>query len=247
MELKGKVALVTGGGRGIGKAISLELGRQGCSVAIVVRSGVEAAEAVAHAIEEMGGRAMAIPTDVADFAQAGSVVASVREQLGRFDILVCNAGITRDGVSWKMTEEAWDTVIDVNLKGYFNYCRAAAQIFKEQGSGKIVAVSSINGLRGKFGQCNYSAAKAGGIALAKSLAKELGRFGVNVNVVAPGMVETEMAANIPASFLETARAETALGRIAAPEEVASVVAFLCSERARHITGEVIKVDGGQYI
>lgn len=248
LGLQDKVAIVTGGGRGIGAAIALELGRQGCAVAIVeVGSQLDAARSVAADIEAAGGRGLVLEADVRDFARAEAVVATVREQLGRLDVLVCNAGITRDGVSWKMTEEAWDDVLAVNLKGYFNYCRAAARVFKEQRSGKIVNIASINGLRGKFGQTNYAAAKAGGIALSKSLARELGAFGVNVNVVAPGMVETDMARQLPAEFLERAAAETVLGRLATPQDVADVVAFLCSDRARHVTGEVIKVDGGQYI
>jgi 3-oxoacyl-[acyl-carrier protein] reductase len=146
-----------------------------------------------------------------------------------------------------MTEEQWDTVINVNLKGYFNYNKAAALVFKDQKGGKIVNISSINGMRGKFAQTNYAASKGGEIAMSKSLARELGKFNVNVNVVAPGMVMTEMAHAIPPEFLTKAMDETAVGRFATPEECADVVVFLCSDRARHITGEVIKVDGGQYM
>jgi len=160
---------------------------------------------------------------------------------------VCNAGINRDGVIWKMSEDKWDEVIDVNLKGCFNYCRAAAQVFRERKSGKIVIIASVNGLRGKFGQTNYCASKGGEIALAKALARELGRYDVNVNVVAPGMVRTDMTRDLPREVVERAIDESVLGRIADPEDCANVVAFLCSDRARHITGEVIKVDGGQYI
>jgi 3-oxoacyl-[acyl-carrier protein] reductase len=146
-----------------------------------------------------------------------------------------------------MSEEQWDRVISVNLKGYFNYNKAAALVFKEQKSGRIVNISSINGIRGKFGQANYSAAKGGEIAMSKTLARELGKFNINVNVVAPGMVMTEMARNIPPEFLNKAVDETVLGRIASPEDCANLVVFLCSNRSRHITGEVIKIDGGQYI
>jgi 3-oxoacyl-[acyl-carrier protein] reductase len=146
-----------------------------------------------------------------------------------------------------MSEEQWDTVINVNLKGYFNYNKAAACVFKDQKGGKIVNISSINGLRGKFAQSNYAASKGGEIAMSKSLAKELGKFNVNVNVVAPGMVMTDMAHNIPQEFLVAAMDETAVGRFATPEECANVVAFLCSDKSRHVTGEVIKVDGGQYM
>jgi 3-oxoacyl-[acyl-carrier protein] reductase len=247
LGLAGKRALVTGGSRGIGAAVTVELARLGCDVAFTYRSRAAEAKAIAGRVEEAGRRALALQADVADFAQTDTTVAAVLESLGGLDILVCNAGITWDGVLWKMSEKQWDTVIDTNLKGYFNYNRAAAGIFKEQRSGKIVNISSINGLRGKFAQCNYSASKAGNIALTKALAKELGKFNVNVNAVAPGMVMTEMAETIPPEYLNAAVKETALGRIATTEDVAHVVAFLCSDLARHVTGVVVKVDGGQYI
>jgi len=247
LALKGKVALVTGGSRGIGAAIALELGRQGCHVAVTCRGQVEAAEAVAKQIQGFGGRTLVAKADVADFKESQKVVDTVIKELGGLDILVCNAGITMDGVIWKMTEEQWDKVIDTNLKGYFNYNRAAVAHMKDRKWGKIVNLSSINGLRGKFAQVNYSASKGGIIAMSKALAKEVGKFGINVNVVAPGMVSTEMAEHIPVEFINLAVKETVLGRVAEAEDVANVVAFLCSDRSRHVTGEVIKVDGGQYI
>jgi 3-oxoacyl-[acyl-carrier protein] reductase len=247
LGLKGKVALVTGGSRGIGSAIALELGRQGAHVALTCGSRVDAANQVADKIKEMGCRTMVIQADVADFEKTGEVIDSVVKELGDLHILVCNAGITWDGVIWKMSEKQFDKVIGTNLKGYFNYNRAAAAVFKDNKYGKIVNLSSINGLRGKFAQVNYSASKGGINALSKALAKELGKFNVNVNVVAPGMVMTEMAHNIPPEFLNVAINETVLGRAADPDDVSNVVAFLCSDRSRHITGEVIKVDGGQYI
>ncbi len=247
LGLGGKIALVTGGSRGIGASVSLDLARLGCDVALTYRGRVDAANAVAAEIKEMGRRALALQADVANFAETETTVAKVVEELGRLDILVCNAGITWDGVIWKMSEEQWDTVIATNLKGYFNYNRAAAQVMKDQRGGKIVNVSSINGIRGKFAQSNYSASKAGNIALTKALARELGKFNVNVNCVAPGMVMTEMAKSIPPEFLNAAINETMLGRIATPEDVAHVVSFMCSDASRHVTGEVIKVDGGQYI
>lgn len=247
LGLKGKVALVTGGSRGIGAAICLELGRQGCDVAITCRGRIDSANEVAGQIREMGSRAIALKADVSSFDGAEETAGKVVEELGSLDILVCNAGITWDGVIWKMTEEQWDKVIEVNLKGYFNYNRAAARVMKDRKWGKIVNVSSINGIRGKFAQSNYSASKAGEIALTKALAKELGKFNVNVNCVAPGMVMTEMAETIPPVFLNAAVNETVVGRIASSEDVANVIAFFCSDRSRHITGEVIKVDGGQYI
>jgi 3-oxoacyl-[acyl-carrier protein] reductase len=247
LGLTDKVALVTGGSRGIGAAISLELGRQGAHVALTCGSRVDAANKIADQIKEMGSRTMVIQADVADFEKTGEVIDSVVKELGDLHILVCNAGITWDGVIWKMSEKQFDKVIGTNLKGYFNYNRAAAAVFKDNKYGKIVNLSSINGLRGKFAQVNYSASKGGINALSKALAKELGKFNVNVNVVAPGMVMTEMAYNIPPEFLNVAVNETVLGRAADPDDVSNVVAFLCSDRSRHITGEVIKVDGGQYI
>ncbi len=247
LGLENKSAIVTGGSLGIGTAIALELAKEGCNVAINYRRHDAEAKEVVSKIEEMGRKGLAVKADVASYNDAQNMINTVVKEFGRLDIMVCNAGINWDGVIWKMSEEQWDTVINVNLKGYFNYNKAAAAVFKNQRSGKIVNISSINGLRGKFGQVNYSASKGGEIAMSKSLARELGKFNVNVNVVAPGMVMTEMARKIPPEFLNKAVDETVLGRIASPEECADVVVFLCSDRSRHITGEVIQVDGGQYI
>ncbi len=247
MNLEGKVAIVTGGSMGIGRAIALDLASNGASVAINYRQHADEANAIVCAIERLGRRGLAVQADVASFADAQRMADTVRETLGRLDILVNNAGINRDGVVWKMSEAQWDEVIDINLKGYFNYIHAVAPVFKEQSSGKIVNIASINGLRGKFGQSNYSAAKAGIIGLTKTVARELGKFNVNVNAVAPGLIETDMVKEAPPDVRDKALAEIVLGRLGTPEEVAHMVTFLCSDLARHITGEVIKVDGGHYI
>ena len=246
-DLEGKGAIVTGGSLGIGRAIALELAREGANVAVNYRRHDDEAKAAVAKIEEMGRKGLAVKADVSSYADAEAMVAKVRETFGRYDILVCNAGITWDGVIWKMTEEQWDAVINVNLKGYFNYNKTAALHFKDQKYGKIVNISSINGMRGKFAQANYAASKGGEIAMTKSLAKELGKFNINVNAVAPGMVLTEMMEKIAPEFKDAALAETVVGRFATPEDVAHLVCFLCSDRSRHITGEVIKIDGGQYI
>jgi 3-oxoacyl-[acyl-carrier protein] reductase len=246
-DLKDKVAIVTGSSLGIGSATAVYLARCGADVAVNYRTHDVEANALADRIRALGRRALVVQCDVASHEQANKMVQRVIAEFGRLDILVNNAGINRDGVVWKMTEEMWDQVLDTDLKGYFNFIRAAAPHFRGQKSGKIVNVTSINGLRGKFGQANYSAAKAGIIGLTKAVARELGKYSVNVNAVAPGMILTDMMSGLPEEIKQKALDETVLGRLGTPEETASVIGFLCSEEARHITGEVIKVDGGQYI
>jgi 3-oxoacyl-[acyl-carrier protein] reductase len=246
-ELQERVAIVTGASLGIGSAIALDLARNGADVAINYRKHEGEAAEICRQITAMGRRGLIVQADVSRFAEAQAMVERVVRELGRIDILVNNAGINRDAVVWKMTEEQWDDVLATNLKGYFNFIRAVAPIFKEQGSGKIVNVTSINGLRGKFGQANYAAAKAGIIGLTKTVARELARSNVNCNAVAPGLIETDMMRQASDDVRQKAIAEIVLGRIGAPEEVAWVVTFLCTEKSRHVTGEVIKVDGGQYI
>lgn len=247
IDLKGKNALVTGGIAGIGAAISLKLATCGANLAMIDRKPEEEAVSILENIRTLGRKAIFIQANSSDFNAAGRAVDTVIRELSGLDILVNNAGINRNGVIWKMSEEQWDMVINVNLKGYFNYTRAVSPIFREQQSGKIVNIASINGLRGKFGQANYAASKAGIIGLTKSVAKELGKYNVNVNAIAPGLIETDMMKNADENVRKTALEEIVLKRIGKPEDVACLVLFLCSEMARHITGEVIKVDGGQYI
>ena len=200
LELGGRAAIVTGGSRGIGAAIALGLAREGVSVAITHLGDAEGAETAAAAIRECGQAVLVVESDVSDFAAAEATVARAAEEFGRLDVLVCNAGITADSVSWKMDEAQWDRVLAVNLKGCFNYCRAAIPHFRNAQSGRIINITSINGLRGKFGQVNYAASKGGMVALTKTLAKEVGKFGVTVNAVAPGMVLTEMMQAVPEEY-----------------------------------------------
>ncbi len=249
MLLKNKNAIVSGGSQGIGAAIASEFGRQGANVCLLYRKHEETAQNLAAEIQKLGSKAIAVKCDISSFDEARKVVETTVEQFGSVDILVNNAGMNWDGVSWKMSEEQWDRVIEVNLKGYFNFTRHVAPLLKTQKSGKIINVTSINGLRGKFGQSNYSASKAGIIGYTKAIAKELGAFGVNVNAVAPGLIETAMLKESEArdKIIDLAMAEIVLKRVGTPEDVANVVVFLASDMARHVTGEVIKVDGGQYI
>ena len=249
MLLEGKNAIVTGGSQGIGAAIALELAREGANVCLTYRKHEDEAQKYAEEIQSMGQKALPVKCDISSFSEAAATVQATIDAFGSLHILVNNAGMNWDGVSWKMSEEQWDRVLEVNLKGYFNFIRHAAPYFKEQKYGKVVNITSINGLRGKFGQMNYSASKAGIIGLTKALAKELGAFGVNVNAVAPGLIETAMLKNAEArdKIIDMAMAEIVLKRVGQPEDLANVVAFLASDKARHITGDVIKVDGGQYI
>ncbi len=249
MLLNGKNAIITGGSQGIGTATSLELAREGANICLTYRKHESEAMAIKDEIEKMGRKALAIQCDTSSFAQAEQVVKTVVDVFGGVDILINNAGMNWDGVSWKMSEEQWDRVIAVNLKGYFNFTRQVAPLLKSQKSGKIINVTSINGLRGKFGQTNYSASKAGIIGFTKALAKELGAFSINVNAVAPGLIETAMLKESDArdKIIDLAMGESALKRVGQPEDLANLIVFLASDKAGHITGEVIKIDGGQYI
>jgi 3-oxoacyl-[acyl-carrier protein] reductase len=234
-SLDGKTALVTGGSRGIGRAIALELGRAGASVVVGYRSGQAEAEEVAA---EIGGRA--VHADVADPAAARALV----EEAGDLDILVNNAGITRDGLLARMPDEDWRDVIETNLSAMFYTCRAVARPMMKRRGGSIVNISSIVGVHGNPGQTNYAAAKAGIIGFTKSLARELGSRGVRANVVAPGYVSTQLTNILPDEAKAAMLAATPLGRLGDPEDIAGAVRFLCSDAASFITGEVLLVDGG---
>lgn len=249
MILEGKNAIVTGGSQGIGTAISLMMAEEGANVCLTYRSHKEEAEEIVAQITAMGRKAICVKCDISSFGESEAVVKAALEAFGSVDILVNNAGMNWDGVCWKMTEEQWDRVLEVNLKGYFNFTRHVAPLFKEQKYGRIINVTSINGMRGKFGQSNYSASKAGIIGYTKAVAKELGGFGVTVNAVAPGLIETAMLKNNEArdKIIDMAMAEIVLKRVGQPEDLANVTAFLASDKAKHVTGECIKVDGGQYI
>ena len=247
INLENKTAIVTGGSLGIGAGIAIKLAQCGANVVVNYRKHKTEAEQIAAKVEEYGGKALVFQADISSFSDAGKMVEKTLSEFGSIDILVNNAGINWDGVIWKMTEEQWDSVINVNLKGYFNFIRAVAPLFREQKSGKIINVTSINGMRGKFGQTNYASSKAGIIGLTKTVARELGKYSVNVNAIAPGLIETDMMKNADDVVREKAMEEIILKRFGQTEDVANLVAFLSSDLACHITGEVIKVDGGQYI
>jgi len=233
------VALVTGGARGIGAAVSRELAAAGARVAVNYRSGTEVAETLAG---EIGGTA--IQGDVADPQQVAALVERAESELGPVDILVANAGLTRDTLLVRMSDEEWDAVIDTNLRGVFNACRAVARGMLKRRSGAIVTLTSVVGLHGNPGQTNYAASKAGIVGFTKSLAKELGSRGVRVNAIAPGYISTELTEVLPEELRGVILDNTPLGRLGDPEDVARCVRFLCSEEARFVTGAVLQVDGG---
>lgn len=242
--LTGKVALVTGASRGIGKAIALKLAAEGAAVVINYHGSMEKAKEVKAEIEFDGGIAEIMQCNVADYQATEAMIRKVTDDFGRLDILVNNAGITRDGLLMKMSEEDYDTVLDTNLKGPFHCIRFAARQMLRQRGGRIINLSSVSGILGNAGQANYSASKAGVIGLTKSAARELASRGITVNAVAPGFIETEMTAVLPEKVRESAVAQIPLGTFGTAEDVAETVAFLASDSARYITGQTIHVDGG---
>lgn len=247
MSITGTCALVTGGSRGIGRAVCLELARRGANVAVNYAGNAAAAEETVAACRALGVQAFSIQGDVSCGEDANRLVNETIAQLGKLDILVCNAGITRDNLAIRMTEEDFDRVLDTNLKGAFLCMKAAYRPMMKQRFGRIIALSSIVGLRGNAGQANYAASKAGLIGLCKSLAKELATRGVTVNAVAPGFITTDMTASLPDAARDALLATIPMGRLGAPEDVANAVCFFADGDAGYITGQVLSVDGGMAV
>lgn len=244
MMLKGKIAVVTGASRGIGRAVAQRLASEGATVIINYNGSREKAEETLREIEETGGRGAIEQCDVSDFEQCREFIQKVIKEYGALDILVNNAGVTKDGLIMGMSEEDFDRVIDTNLKGAFHTIRFAVRQMLKQKSGRIINMASVVGVSGNAGQANYAASKAGVIGLTKAAAKEVASRGITVNAIAPGFIETDMTASLPESVKEASLAQIPLGCFGKAEQVAAAVAFLASEGAAYITGQVLHVDGG---
>lgn len=244
MDLKGKNCLITGGSRGIGRSIAERFSALGANVAITYTRSAEAAEEVVESLKKNGVKARSYQADAVQFDAAGEVIQSITDEWGSLDVLVNNAGITRDNLILRMNEQQWDEVINTNLKSIFNYSKAAAKPMMRARGGSIINIGSVVGISGNAGQSNYSASKAGMIGFTKSFAKELASRGIRANVVAPGYILTEMTEKLDENLLKSIQNETPLGRAGKPEEVSNTVAFLASDLSSYITGEVIRVDGG---
>lgn len=244
MLLQGKTAVVTGGSRGIGRAVAVALAAEGSGVAVVFAGNTAAAAETVRIIENAGGTAVAVQCDVADEAAVADMIKKVQEKFGSVDILVNNAGITRDGLLMRMKSDDWNAVINTNLTGVYNCTKGVTKMMMKQRSGSIINMTSVVGETGNAGQANYAAAKAGVIGFTKSVAKELASRGIRVNAVAPGCIDTDMTAVLSDAVKEEMIKTIPLGRTAAPEEVAQVVVFLASDRAGYITGQTLNVDGG---
>ena len=242
--LKNKIALITGAGRGIGRAIAVALAKEGAEVVINYNGSEERAKEVKQTIEENGGKASIYKCNVSDFAACEAMIKDIVKEYGHLDILVNNAGITKDGLIMKMKEEDFDSVLNVNLKGTFNTIRHSARQMLKQRSGKIINISSVSGILGNVGQANYAASKAGVIGLTKSAARELASRGITVNAVAPGFIKTEMTEVLSEQVQNHAKSQIPLGSFGNPEDVAEAVWFLASDKAGYITGQVLNVDGG---
>ncbi|OUP21480.1 beta-ketoacyl-ACP reductase [Lachnoclostridium sp. An196] len=245
--LEGKIALVTGAAKGIGRAIALALAADGATVVVNYNGSKERAEQVVEEIKALGADGVAYQCNVADTAATADMVKEVIKTYGKLDILVNNAGITRDNLIMKMSEEDFDAVIDANLKGCFNTIKAVSRQMLKQRAGRIINITSVSGILGNAGQANYAASKAGIIGLTKTMARELASRGITVNAVAPGFVDTDMTQVLPENVKEAATAQIPLGRFGKPEDIANMVAYLASEKASYITGQIISVDGGMAI
>jgi len=243
-ELESRVALVTGGSRGIGAAVCAELGAAGAEVVVNYASSADAAEAVCEGIRAAGGSATAVAGDISTPEGAAALVSQVESEVGPIAILVCNAGITRDNLIMKLSDDDWRAVVDTNLGGAFFTCRAVARPMLKRRAGAIVTMSSVVGVHGNAGQTNYAASKAGLIGLTKALAKELGGRGIRVNAIAPGYISTELTDALPEAARDAILGQTPLGRLGDPADVARAVRFLVSDAAAFVTGDVLAVDGG---